>query len=51
VVATSAVGVLGAFAPEAELNPHLVWWDGVLGGLEHFGRGWGRGFLHCLEYY
>jgi hypothetical protein len=49
VVAASAVGILGAFAPEVEMAVSSVWWDGVLGSLEHLGkrvlshRGHGRG--------
>jgi hypothetical protein len=53
VVAASVVGVLGAFA--SEFGSTSVWWDGVLGGLEHLRGGWGWGvrwgrFLGGLEH-
>ena len=38
VVAASVVGVLGASAPEAELDPFPVRWGGVLGSLEDLRR-------------
>ena len=38
VVAASAVGVLGAFAPEVEMAVPSVWRGGVLDSLEHLGK-------------
>jgi hypothetical protein len=38
VVAASAVGVLGAFAPEAGMAVSSVWRDGVLGSPENLGK-------------